>query len=61
MQPTFKPPKTEDEFKERAKNVTADAAQNMINILRRRREAACKPFDEEIKFYKKVLESKESQ
>lgn len=58
MQPSFKPPKTEEEFRERAGKITAVQAQNMIGILRKRREAACKPIDDEIIFFKRVLDTK---
>lgn len=58
MQPSFKPPKDEAEFKARAAEITVSAAENMLGILRSRREQATKPIDAEILFYKKVLDSK---
>ena len=61
MQPSFKPPKTEEEFKARAKEITVDAAHNMIGILRRRRAEAVKHLDAEILFYKKVIDHKEKE
>lgn len=58
MQPQFKPPKTEAEFKERADKVTLDAAQNMLGVLRSRREQAVKIIDLEILYWKKVIDYK---
>lgn len=58
MQPTFKPPKNEAEFKERADKLSVAQAENMIRILRKRREEAVKHIDAEILFFKKVIDYK---
>lgn len=55
MQPSFKPPKTEEEFKQRAEKITVANAKNMISILNSRREQAVKAIDQEILFFKKVI------
>ncbi len=56
MDSKFVPPKDEKEFQERSAKVTAQAAQQMIKALRHRREAAIKPIDDEIRYYKKILD-----
>lgn len=58
MQPSFKPPKDKAEFKNRADAISTEQAENMLRILRSRREQAVKPFDAEIKFFKEVLDFK---
>lgn len=59
MQPKFKAPATEAEFRERADKTTIEGARNLLGILRKQREDAVKPFDEEIKYWKKVVDYKQ--
>ena len=56
MDSEFKPPQTDDEFKSRAKNISATSAKAVIHSLQARREALVKSLDEEVRFYKRVLE-----
>ena len=56
MDSEFKPPQTDAEFKSRAKNITANSARAIINSLRARREVLVKSLDDELKFYKRVLD-----
>lgn len=56
MDSEFKPPQNEEEFKTRAKGITAEGARAIIKSLRSRREAVVKSLDEELKFYKRVLD-----
>lgn len=55
---TFLPPKTEEEFKERAKEVSVEAATSILDSLVQRRKALVATIDQEIKFYEKVIEFK---
>lgn len=59
MQPKFQPPKTDAEFKERATKVTIDGARSIKKTLEARRAAAVKPFDEEIKYWDRVIDYKQ--
>lgn len=54
----FLPPQTDEEFQERAKEVSTPAAQSILKTLRARKEAAIKSFDDEIKFYERVLKER---
>lgn len=58
MQPTFRPPATEEEFIKRADELTIEGAQGVLNARRKQRALAVKPFDIEIEFLEKVLKQK---
>lgn len=60
MDPKFVPPKSASEFKRRADPITVPAAKSILHGLRVRREKAVAPIDEEIKFYKRVIDYKET-
>ena len=51
----FIPPATEQEFTERAKDITLPAAISMLDALEKRREDTVRNIDQEIAFYKKVI------
>lgn len=58
MPPQFKPPKDDAEFEKRADEMTLNGTKSLLVARRRQREAAVKPFDDEILFLKKVLRHK---
>ena len=43
------------------KRMTVQSVTQLINALKRRRDAAIKPLDVEIQFYEKVLKQKETE
>ena len=59
MQPQFKAPVDEAEFKKRADEMTLAGAKSVLEARRRQREDATKPFDVEIEFLEKVIAYKE--
>lgn len=61
MQPTFKPPVTDEEFRERADKVTMDGARSVLGSLERRREEMLKPIDQEIKYWESVIKYKQKK
>lgn len=58
MQPQFKPPKDDEEFKKRADEMTIEGAKGVLNARRKQRAATVAPFDQEIEFLEKVLKHK---
>ena len=56
MDSKFNPPKTKEEFLERAKPVTLTAALAIRNALRHRIQSATHAFQVELNFYEKVIE-----
>lgn len=54
----FEPPKTDEEFEKRAKEIDTKAAHSILNTLREKRRAAVAPLDAEIQFYEKILSSR---
>ncbi len=57
----FLPPKTDEEFKERAKDLTLQGAESILDSLEHRRAALVDNIDKEIAFYKKVVELKKDE
>lgn len=55
MNPTFKPPVTDEEFKERSKDVTLEGAKAVLNSLQERRKALLVSIDQEISFYERIV------
>lgn len=55
----FLPPKTEEEFQERAKDVTLQGATSILSSLKERRKALVASIDAEIAFYEKVIKLKD--
>lgn len=55
----FLPPKNEEEFRERAKDITIPAAESILSSLKERRKALVANIDAEIAFYQKVIELKD--
>lgn len=55
MNPIFKPPVTDEEFKERSKDVTLEGAKAVLNSLEERRKALLVSIDQEISFYKRIV------
>jgi hypothetical protein len=58
MKPQFVPPKNDEDFKKRAEEFTTVGAKAVLKARKKQREEAVKPFDDEIAFLEKVLESK---
>lgn len=54
----FLPPQTDEEFKERAKQVSTDAARSILKTLNARKQATVAAMNEEIKFYERVLQER---
>lgn len=57
----FLPPKNEEEFAERAKEITLPAATSILDSLKNRREALVANIDAEIAFYEKVVEKRKEE
>jgi hypothetical protein len=55
MNPTFKPPVTDEEFKERSKDVTLAGATAVLHSLKERRKALVVSIDQEIAFYERII------
>lgn len=55
----FIPPKNEEEYRDRAKDITLDAAISILSSLKSRRDALVANIDSEIAFYEKVIEIKD--
>lgn len=58
MPPQFKPPKDEAEFEKRANEMTIEGAKGVLQVRKRQKAEAMKPFDAEIEFLQKVLKKK---
>jgi hypothetical protein len=58
MQPGFRPPATEAEFRERADKVPDRVALTISKTLQSRREALLKEIDAEILFYARILKER---
>ena len=61
MQPSFTPPKTEEELYKRAGDMTIEAAHALKKTIEQRRAQAVRPFDEELKFYDAVIKIKSGE
>lgn len=57
----FLPPKNDEEFEERAKDLTLAGAESVLGSLESRRAGMVQNIDEEIAFYKKVVRLRETE
>ena len=57
----FLPPKTEEEFKTRAAEISLPAAKSILESLKQRRAALVANIDAEIEFYEKAIALKEGE
>jgi hypothetical protein len=55
----FLPPKNEEEFQARAKDITLPAAVSILDSLKQRKAALIVNIDAEIAFYEKVIKLKD--
>jgi hypothetical protein len=60
MQNKFTVPQTVEEFKERAKPITAVGAANVIQAHNKKLEKITKPLKDEITFFEQVVEYKKT-
>lgn len=58
MQPTFRPPATDEEYTQRAAEIDSRAAKVMVSTLNTRRAELVKTIDEEIAFYTRILKER---
>ncbi len=60
MQPQFRVPRTEAEFKTICDSMTLIGAQQVLKARKNQRALAIKPFDDEIDFLNKVIDTKKA-